>query len=240
MAYKQDILCPAEQDEMRPSIYLDGQLDKVTGAQKDSTLEAQIHSVTRTHVTHAATIAYHIRDAFVFDGSIYSGRARMAMSDEASSLSKQAIEIDEVGLASSYPGYKYFGHWLYDDCVKYLLAEKYGAPLCFRRPPSSFGHREKYESYFDQKWIPTDRARVSHLIIFQDYAQTKSKKQRYDILRRRINERFGYPTKSSMVYLRRGNTGASREISNETEITEILVKKGFIVVDILTDSLEGI
>src|SRR5262249_3154480 len=42
------------------------------------------------------------------------------------------------------------------------------------------------------------------------------------------------------VYLKRGKTGAPRLIQNEDEIIDGLVKRGFVVVDITSESLESI
>src|SRR5262249_10362059 len=133
---------------------------------------------------------------------------------------------------------RFFGHWLLDDCTKYLLAEEIGNPLCLRMPP--YGHLQQYESYFGQDWRPTDRAYIDHLVIFQDFAQNSFKRKRYKILRDRLQAHFTRSAPQNLVYLKRGTTGVRRIIQNEDEIIDGLLKRGFLVLDIATHRLEHI
>jgi hypothetical protein len=119
------------------------------------------------------------------------------------------------------------------------LAERYGHPLCLRRPVYSLGHQTEYEGYFNQDWTPLDRARIEDLVIFQDFAQNSHKIKRYNLLRTRIRARL-IGRRSPFVYLRRGNSGVARLIKNEDEILEALTKKGFVVVDVASDSLDHV
>src|SRR6266702_3582125 len=66
-----------------------------------------------------------------------------------------------AGLASTTVGTRYFGHWLRDDCIQYLLAKQVGAPICVSNPASE--HKSKYAGYFGQDWTPTDRAFIDDL-----------------------------------------------------------------------------
>jgi hypothetical protein len=73
VAYQVDILCPQETVTIPPAIFLPGQLEKVTERLPDpwvpdTNSEAEIGAAIATTVTHAPTIAYHIKDATLFDG----------------------------------------------------------------------------------------------------------------------------------------------------------------------------
>jgi hypothetical protein len=240
-AHEQDVLCPQEKTEVSPAIFLEGQLQKVTASPAASTKRAEIEAATQHEVTHAATIAYHIRNAILYNGSIYAGALRHFVAEKSflppSTL--PAVHLTIAGLASSFIGTKYFGHWLADDCIQYLLAKQYGLPLCLRRPVYSLGHQAKYEDYFNQDWTPLDFARIDNIVIFQDFAQNSLKTRRYRVLRARVRARL-ISKRSPFVYLRRGNSGVARLIKNENEILKALAKKGFVVVDVSSDSLEDI
>ena len=194
----------------------------------------------RREVIHAATIAYHIRNAVLVDGSIYAGSMRHFLADKSTlpSAKSAPVHLQKSALSSTPAGTKYFGHWLKDNCLQYLLAEKYSAPLSVRKPLS--GHEKQYQQYFNQDWTPTSCAQIDHLIVFQDFAQNSLKARRYQLLTERIRAQLAKFQSTPLVYLKRGDTGASRLIQNESEIIEILAKKGFIVVDISSDSLEYI
>ena len=59
-------------------------------------------------------------------------------------------------------------------------------------------------------------------------------------MRDRIKAHFPRRDSDTYVYLKRGQTGVVRTIRNEDEIIDTLVKRGFQVVDITSDSLDSI
>ena len=235
-------MCAGGEATIRPAVYLPGQIDKVTGTSIESTKEAQIKAATSQRATHAPAIAYHLKDAILFDGSIYRGRLRHLVADSSlfHSVSSEPRHLKVIGLASSYIGHRYFGHWLLDDCVQYLLAETNGTPLCLRRPHDRIGHQKQYATYFAQDWSPIDRARIDHLVVYQDFAQNTLKRTRYRILRERIRGRFRCANGRSLVYLKRGESGVRRVIQNEEEIINVLQRHGFEVASVESDSLVGL
>ena len=191
IAYRQDILCPEEKETIRPAIFLPGQIERVSASMRESTKEREIAAATSTTATHAPTIAYHIKDAVLLDGTIYAQGYKQFIADKSLFVSSAAslCHLTSSALASSYIGTKYFGHWLIDDCLTYRLAQQFSTPLCLRNPNPSW-HQKQYEDYFDQDWTPTDRALIDHLIVFQDFAQNSLKRERYNALRHCIKTRF--------------------------------------------------
>jgi hypothetical protein len=73
-AYLKEVLYPEELIKLRQSIFLPGQLDRITGAVPESTIELEIWTATSETARPEPTIAYHIKDVSLFDGSIYRGR----------------------------------------------------------------------------------------------------------------------------------------------------------------------
>jgi hypothetical protein len=239
-AFKEEHLCDAEKYTNHPAIYLPDQIARVTGVDINSTKEMEITSATSNSVTHAPTIAYHIKDAILFDGSVYHGSLRYKITDQNlfNDLTSKQQHLGIAALASSGFGHRYFGHWLADDCVQYLLAETNGRPACVRRSVCWGNHHGTYERYFGQDWTPIDRARIDHLIVYQDFAQNSLKRLRYTVLRNRLRANFVCKEPRSLVYLRRGETGARRVIQNEGELIDVLTKHGFLITSVETDSLE--
>ena len=246
MAFRQDLLFPEETATLRPAIFLPGQTDKVIDYRPTDTIsittkEVQVKAAISTAVTYAPTIAYHIKDAVLFDGCIYVGRFKHPIADKSlfkGGNTREPYYIKSCALASTYLGTKYFGHWLLDDCTKYLLAEASGTPLCLRGP--AYSHLQQYQTYFGQDWMSIDRAYIEHLVIFQDFSQNTFKRKRYDILRARLQTHFPQRFPSTFVYLKRGNTGVARKIENENEIIDALTKRGFVIADVGSDSLDQI
>ncbi|WP_170323324.1 glycosyltransferase 61 family protein [Bradyrhizobium sp. STM 3809] len=190
--------------------------------------------------THAATIAYHVKNAAVLDGSVYSRNLRHFVADKIEGNRDAAVpHLKTAGLASSAIGHRYFGHWLRDDCLQYLLARETGAVVSFTTP--AWTHKSQYAALFGQTWTPIDRAIVDDLIIYQDFGQNSLKAKRYGILSQLIKSR--HPSsgpRDKLVYLRRGETGVARTIFEEERLLELLARNDFELLDIATHNLDFI
>lgn len=232
VAFRQDILHPRVREGLRPAVFLPGQIERVTGSLPHFNLKEVIDSVHATTITLCPTIAYHLKDAVLMDGSVYAGEYRHLITNRSPFHvgSRKVSHLDSCALVSSYMGNMYFGHWLRDDCLQYLLAEGMAPPLCVGRP--AYPHQRAYQTYFAQDWTPTDCARIRHLIIFQDFAQNSLKRKRCQVLRERLKTQFRDPPDHPYVYLRRGRTGAQRHVANESEIFNSLAAHGFHIVDV--------
>ena len=195
-SFQQEILCPDQKTTIPPPVFLPSQLDKVITQKYDTrgwgrkTRKDAIAEMTSTAVTYAPTIAYHIKHAVLFDGCVYVGRFKQPIAHTSLFISSasEPRQIKTCALASSFLGTKFFGHWLTDDCTRYVLAEKLDTTLCVRMP--AYPHRQQYQTYFNQSWAPTDRAFIDHLIVFQDFSQNSFKLERYRHLRNRIKAHF--------------------------------------------------
>lgn len=230
-AVDREVLCPEEIAATRPPVYLAGQLDRLTASTGHNPLSVEIESMLAVRYTHAPTIAYHLRDAVLHDGSIYAKNMRHFIG-RRTGRAGQVRHIRKGALASSAVGYTYFGHWLRDDCCQYLLAEQAGHPICVFRP-SAFEHLPPYASCLRQAWTPMEYAVFGELTIYQDFAQNSLKHQRYRILSQRLAESFPPPLRrDKLIYLRRGNTGAARVVKDEPELINALQRNGFEIVDV--------
>jgi capsular polysaccharide biosynthesis protein len=240
VACQTDILCPRMTEAVRPSIFLAGQLERVTATLPHFSLEQVLRSATSCAMTHSPTLAYHVRDAVVRDGSVYAGAYRHCVVEDgdASPIDGEEARFTDRALVSTYMGTKYFGPWLRDECAMYLLAESFAPPLGLRRP--LFHHQPRYAQIFGQAYRPVDRARIDHLVIFQDYAQNPHKRARSRTLRSRLLGLAPNNRSAPYVYLRRGLTGSNRIIENEDEIVETLAHHGFAIVDVANDPLDDI
>lgn len=241
VAYRRDVLFPRTTETVRPAVCLPGQLDRVTGTLPQFDLAAVLRSAQATSMTLSPTVAYYLRDAVVFDGSVYAGAYRHYVAEPAlfPAGSRTGPHFRQRAFVSSYMGTKYFGHWLRDDCVQYELAGEIAMPLCLSRP--EYRDQVSYSEYFGQNWMATDRASVEEIVVFQDYAQNSHKRERSRALRGRLRARFAANTTTAHnVYLRRGSTGAPRRIANEDDIISALMRQGFQVADVETDPLPRI
>jgi hypothetical protein len=242
-----EILCPKEAVVAPPAVFLPGQLDRVTGTDPATTIDLELSTATSEVLKPSATIAYHIKDAILVDGSIYQGRFKSFIAARSFSNSgsprAEPRYLSTAGLASSHLGSRFFGHWLVDDCIQYRLAQQHGQPLCLKGP-IRLDHQRTYGNYLNQDWTPIDRAWIDHLIIYQDFywgaAQDGLRAAQTRAMRECMRAKLPSAELESLVYLRRGATGTPRVIQNEQEIQNGLEKLGFVVADIETNSLDQV
>lgn len=184
---------------------------------------------------HAPTVAFHVKNAVLHRGSVYAGNMRYFITDErAFRNTADHRHLGCAALANTAVGYRYFGHWLRDDCVQYLLAEKLSQPLSFKMSISP--HMQAYSELFQQDWSGISSASVDHLVIFEDYAQNSLKRARYQLLSSRVAKAFPTTTvPDKLVYIKRGQTGQARSVSNEDALMDVLVRWGFDIIDVSSD-----
>ena len=240
-AYRKEVLYPEELIRLRQSIFLPGQLDRITGTVAESTIALEISTATSETATPAPTIAYHIKDVSLFDGSIYRGRFKSFIAARSVYESPSPPRrLKTVGLASSQLGSKYFAHWLIDDCIQYHMADNHGQPLCLRG--AIYSDQKMYQSYLEQDWTPIDRAWIDHLIVYQDYywrtAQDRLRGAQIRTLRGRARSHLPSESNGHLLYLRRGKTGSRRMIQHEEDLLDVLKKYGFIILDVESNNLK--
>jgi hypothetical protein len=247
VAYLQEVICSQETINARPAIFLPGQVDRITGTNPATTIEWELFTATSEVLKPTPTIAHHIRDAILVDGSIYQGRFKSFIAARSffqqPSARSEPCHLKTVALASSHLGSRFFGHWLVDDCTQYRLAEQHGRPLCLRGPIYRH-HQETYQAYLDQHWAPIDRARIDRLIVYQDYhwgtSQDSLRRAQIRAMREKARARLPSGRGDLLVYLRRGRTGALRTVQNEEDLLNSLEKRGFTIVDVEADRLQRV
>jgi len=240
-SFKKEMLCAEAPAIYSPTIYLAGQLERITNSPVESTKEIEIAAATTLSDTHPPTLAYHFRDAALVDGSVYVGTLRHFLTNHRQQVGPpiDACKYDNCGLVSSYYGLKYFGHWLKDDCATHLLASTIGVPPLFLPIPPS-PHENQYRSWFDHTDAPVVRAWIRHLVVFDDMAHNSLRLKRYEALREKVGRQFPRKHHQLLVYLKRGKIGQRRVLQNEEDLIEVLTKQGYVVVDVENDDLKTI
>ncbi len=210
--------------------FLDGQLDRVTGWAFAS--EHPRRQVEGGHpVEHAATRAFLLRDAFLLDGVLFKGNARVHLHPRRGRLPSIRVEreIDRAAVYCTPGGNRYFGQWLMDDCATYPLAAAEGNPLTTALPAPP--HAPGYEALLEMSPLRCSSALLREAVIFADVGQNRSKHARFRAMSQKLLSRVEarpFPG----VFVLRGSTGERRLLTNELELAEHLrFRRGFRVID---------
>jgi hypothetical protein len=223
-------IAPAETTISIPAHCLPGQLDRVTGwAFANEHPRKQMEGGLA--VTHRATRAFLLRDAFLIDGVVYKGDAAQHLLRRRHRVPELRVaqEIQRAAMFCSVMGNAYFGQWLIDDCATYLLAAAEGEPVTTDHPLTE--HTLGYEDWLDMKPRRLAGAFFRELVIFDDMGQTQNKRRRFRALGNKLLSHVEAAPHPG-VFILRGTTGQRRVLKNELELAERLRdQRGFRILE---------
>lgn len=222
---------PAEVLEAEPMICLPGQLDKVTGTPRDTSVAFELTKVRGGPIGHAATRTCILDDVLIEGGCLYvGGRRRREVPRRVTPAEGEVVqELPHAVLTSTFYGNLYFGHWMADVQPRILLARTLGEPISI--PGPDWPHLAPYRALFGTQTRAIRCGRIRQLTLLEDFGQNSHRRARYLALRERLQP-LGQPKPSPGVMLLRGRQGQVRELVNEMDLAERLAKeRGFDIVD---------
>ncbi|MGZ8270633.1 MAG: glycosyltransferase 61 family protein [Methylophilus sp.] len=181
-----------------------------------------------------------LKDAWLIDGVLYKDGANSYLHPRLNRIPQISVnyELEKAALYCTPGGNQYFGVWLMDDCVSYLLAANHGVPVTTNLVAGR--HQVSYEKILDMHPLRVSGAYFKELSIFDDVGQNESKHQRFRLLGRKLLSGIDVKPHPG-VFILRGKTGVARVLENEAEIAEYLsVKRGFRVLDPMKEDVETI
>ena len=182
-------------------------------------------------IDHAPTRAFLLKEAWLFDGTLYKRKA-CSFLQPRSSRWPMLVARREIGRGAVYctpGGNQYFGQWLMDDCATYPLAIAEGVPVTTGQQPPP--HTPAYEEWLGMKPLRVDSAYLRELVVFEDFGQNRHKHARCRAMSDRLNSQVNSRPHPG-VFIIRGRTGMRRVLVNEMEIAERLRnRRGFRILD---------
>lgn len=243
VAVKSWEIAPGEVAIAPPAFYLPGQLERVTGWAGD--LFYPFEHPRRTmegvgRVEHGPTRGYLLKNAWLIDGTLYSGDYKSWLSPRTSWLPKIRVEteIQRGALYCTAGGNKWFGSWLMDDCITYPLACEEGVPVTTAVSDklvsaSKHGilHAPGYEAWLGMKPVRLRNAFFRELVVFDDLSQNRHKHLRFRAMGEKLLSHVNASAHPG-VFILRGNKGELRLLRNEMQLAERLRdRRGFRIID---------
>ncbi len=227
---KQWTLCAAEKSISPSAIYLEEEIDKVTGVQEETTVTWELQRIRGGVKEHSATTVYQLRDVQINSGYVYKRSMKLPLTTakEAFFNLDEPEDIPEAALACTYVGNRYFGHWFTDDLTLTLAAQQLTKAV--RTAQKLTAHQLEYSDLFNLYSHSVNHAHFRKLHIIQDFGQNNYKRQRYDYLRSQL-QHVSSPQPKPGVMLLRGSSGTQRLLVNENDLAEYLRTQGFTVID---------
>jgi len=233
-------IAPAERLLRRPATLLSGQLERIRNTEFASPQEVVTVFRGLEDPSVPATRAMRFRDVDLHDGVLYAGGAEFHLRPRSAFRPIFRRPEGEISGAiyDSWPGNRWFGNWIMDDCLTYMLAAAEGTPLTTALQGT--GHMSRYEALLGMKPLRVSSTRIRELVMFEDQGNNSNKAARAEDMRNRLLQ--GRPVKPvTGVFLLRGTQGAKRLLSNEMEIAERLeAEYGFHVLDPMQTDMDAI
>lgn len=237
MAVERWIVAEGTPVEVRKARCLPGQIERIACAAFGSREEVVRDFRGGFESRQSPTMAYQMRHVLLFDGILHADGAWRHLRARSRQLpiARDIEERSSGSLYESWPGNRWFGNWLVDDCLTYRLAENVGEPVTTQMP---VGHMRSYERALGMAPERVQAAWFDDFVLFDDHAHNENRRARADDLRQRLVG-GGSPCHPG-VYLLRGQSGDRRILGNEYAIVERMVRRGFRVIDPTTSSLDEI
>ena len=233
-ASESTVVHAAEDQPMRPAFFPAGELERITGVHEFSAgLEDEVNLATRDEVHHTATIAWRLKNIFLAAGRLCNYRSYKRLTFRTLPLMPMRTElVDEtVAFCSSDAGNDYFAHFLLDDATTALLGEEFGRVVFGGNMKPRTSQMIDYMDFFDVSFSEASAAKFRDVWIFTDHPQNAHRRERLKTLCRRVRAKFADKQQPAPAYIRRGESGMSRKLENETEIEALLISRGFRIID---------
>jgi capsular polysaccharide biosynthesis protein len=213
-----------------PAIFAAADLDRITGVGIGTSRDRELQRVRGGEQLHGAVTAWELHDAILSGAFIYKRAVKHRVDGRAEQFLKPApqIRLDEGVMSCTFYGGKYFGHSIRDDMPLTLLAASLGTPV--RSSATLFEHQRDYLQMANLQATPHDSAYFDRLTVIDDHHQSRHRIERTREIRSRIRAAFPRPEHTG-VFINRKSSGASRRLSNESEVQELFISRGFAVVD---------
>ncbi len=220
-------ICPAEEVEITPGIWLPDQVDEIARTEFGGLPDILAQMRGNPAELTPPTMGYRFRDVDFVDGVLHARGAERHLRQHKHRILTYPRPREAVSgaLYESWIGNRWFGNWLLNDCLTYPLAEAAGNPLTSASVRG--GHVQRYEQLLGMTPGRIGDVHFDELVLFDDLQNNRSRRDRAQANRAKLvagRELKPLPG----VFIFRGGSGDARILENEAEIAERLeVEYGF-------------
>ncbi len=217
---------------LRPTAIFDEKdLSRITGTAPGISIEFELNRIRKHSIDYPPTIAYTVNDLALYHGSFFHARFKHGVALEKGPLIglMRASHVSGGVLSQSWLGTRYFGHWLFDDIPLNFAANALGQAVGIHRPTTE--QQLRYLDLFNLKIreLP-EFGIIDEITIIDDRGHNEYKRQRWELMRHIINSHSQSPPHKGVMLIR-GNSGQTRNLTNEQEIANHLRDSGFKIID---------
>lgn len=237
---------PAEKGTLPKAIFLESQIEKITGVHEFATsLADEVQGIHASQEEHAATRAYKCRDVCISHNAAFGAKGgirKLTYARASYGPTRIEREVDLAALCSTQSGNDYFAHFIFDDACLHFLARDFAPPFFSSTKLPRTDHSLSYLDALGIDYVERPSVLVRNLWIFDDVGLNTHRRQRLETMSRLIRSvDDGLKSPAPLgAFIRRGKNGAKRGLVNQFEVEAFLTSQGFVVVDPDTQSVDEI
>ncbi len=229
IAKEATVLCPQEEQDVPPAVYLPAHLQRITGSTIYSILSETIERMHETHSIHAPTLMYPLGKTMLFGGGLWTHNNQFMTRSINAKENFERINLQQAVVTDADIGLSYFGHWMREVVPASLVGTTEIPSLSLRRP--HYSHAAQYAQFFKLQTIYANKGSVDNLYLLSDFSQNSYKLKRYLTLRDNLKDSLKpQDIVHKGVFIARGQSGSNRALINEDEVIAHLEKNGFDVI----------
>ena len=227
-----ELVAEAETLEQAPAYMDPADWDRVRGVEQSTTLDNERLRIAGGLRRHGATTRYRLGDALATPRGVFSPLRSLQRHGPAplkAVLTEPMLHVDKAFFPMTSVAMAYFGHLINDSLPASLLTRS-GETLCLPYNPS-WHHARGYCEMLGLSPAPAPLVYAREMWLTDDRGMNTHRHARTQALHGRLHSRLA-PSGHAGVFLRRGETGASRGLQNENEVAEALAARGYAVCDV--------
>lgn len=244
VALEKEILLTATKIHALAPFSKSEQFPRVLDTSNFTAREIVAEHLLRKEVDLFPLVRYRFADVALIKGSLFiDDKIRLELRStyhkrgtlERLSIGMGKVEREAFGvLASGVAGSSWFGHWLEDELPLLMAVNQIGPTVSHAR--LLYGHEPSYLRKLGlEPPRQFDAAVFDDFVIVDEFGQNADKVKRFAQMRKQLKAEAGG---SGRIYLRRGKTGALRQLEREDDLIDKLLNEGFSIVDIEHASLD--
>lgn len=224
----------------RQALFDEAQFERLQGV-PDTTIHIQIGRLWQQRQRWLEPVYHDFGPGYVLGGEIYAGGERIWIPTNQTPMLSASVEVmdEPIVITNSSAGMRYFGHWVLDDCSAFAAARDEGRGRLVSMVRRNWPDIPLFEeAFFNERWVEKKAVWSPRVQVTTDMGFSPAKRDRLESFRNGLRTRITATDPGKIVYLRRGPSAVSRDVTNEDELISALEAKGIPIVRAEIDTPE--
>ena len=217
-------LCKEEAQTLPNAVYLSKHIDRFLASSPFLSLENEKKRLFAKTTNHVPTLLIPYKSCYVFAGGILNSEREFMARHHKFYQSRKFEVLTNAVVVDSDVSANYFGHWLNDEMPASLIGNDSMPAIALHNALENYAHASDYVELFKSQTKYGFNGIVKNLFLLVDFSQNSHKQHRHNLLRGIMGSKNLKSSIYNGAYIARGSLGKARQLENEAELIDYLVK----------------